>query len=967
MLAELIENVTAVLGEPVKRTTVAEQYANSNNYEREVQAYAKIAGKDWTYYVKTLNVSIGRNTTPASSTGEAPDNKDDVNIDLGPAKVVSRRHASIDYNMSLGIWELNIEGRNGAKVNFTRVQAGPGSPSIKLVSGTIIDIGGTQMMFILPDSPPTLTPNSIKHIQNKISPDHILYKLGLPRPPIHEQMHGNNPSLSSINFSGNGTVPVQNADARTMGTLYNQYGQKNGNDASKQSLAAQQQTLLTHQFAANGSTMGIIDPGFTAFQNEVSSDLSKPENKNVKPPYSYATLITQAILSTEEGEMSLANIYAHISSNFSYYQTGTSGWQNSIRHNLSLNKAFEKVPRREGEPGKGMKWRVAESFQREFLEKYREGKVSKLKRGSSVVRQLQLHISKFGSLPIERTDFRTNGNFQSKSNEAGNSANTTSKLKHERVDNDQSSNEVQFDESAGNNGEQNASKKAKLSKTRNEQQLTNSTYPNYQQQNQNNYFQQNQANHEQHQPYMETTGNQNNPDQTLWTNPTQHQEQDQQRSVAQAMDSSNSSSNASGSTNQNIPSYSRSQQPQYQAPLQFNSQKVLLSPAKRPASLNTISISGGQHSYSKPSSANNSPTRSGNPLLNVNPLLQQLQPQYSQSGNALQMPKNLSEGQDSSIDNDTAQDSNLKSPSSKLFSISAVEAYTPERGSTLQQVGCEHRRQSSDALKLVSNYPPQHTQTNNRTGEGINDTATSFNRSTTPLHGSGSLLPPPPTGVSRGGKINNGTKNLSADTNTENNLDNLEANAPENGNSNTPVFLQPTPNLKYTNNQQNNNANNVNNNNNKDLNGLPNPQSSPGVWNLLQFSSLNNTPAGRSHSVHPLSERKNSNLGASNGVSGRDDTDASTITGKENHDEPSTLNNNEHATNTKEVPTIEVSRDAGGACNDNNDDNDQQAAGYASSPLKRKATLDAAGDESLSKRVMLDPSSVIVSTAKDGR
>lgn len=67
-----------------------------------------------------------------------------------------------------------------------------------------------------------------------------------------------------------------------------------------------------------------------------------------RPPYSYASMITQAISSSPEGRMTLREIYTWISFNFNGYpMTGpdSQGWQNTVRHNLSLGKIFVKKQR----------------------------------------------------------------------------------------------------------------------------------------------------------------------------------------------------------------------------------------------------------------------------------------------------------------------------------------------------------------------------------------------------------------------------------------------------------------------------------------------------------------------------------------------------------------------------------------------------------------------------------------------
>lgn len=321
-------------------TNVSKMYANDIAQGNEVKAYAKIAGHNWTYFVKELKVTIGRNAESFKLGDEGG-----AEIDLGPSKVVSRNHAVIEYNLQRRCWELFISGRNGLKVNGYRLNFTPNTP-YELNSGNIIDIGGTQMMFILPDSPP-------------IIPDFFRGLLQNKKPK---------------------TEPVQNAQ---------QLQQVNDKDI-----------VLTDQVRAFQLREGVSLPDDQS--NSSERDLSKDECKGVKPPFSYATMITQAILSNQQGILSLSEIYDWIASHYAYYRHTKQGWQNSIRHNLSLNKAFEKVPRKPNEPGKGMKWQISESYRKDFMNKWRDGSLSKMKRGTSVSRQLQIHLIKNNALPQGR-------------------------------------------------------------------------------------------------------------------------------------------------------------------------------------------------------------------------------------------------------------------------------------------------------------------------------------------------------------------------------------------------------------------------------------------------------------------------------------------------------------------------------------------------------------------------------------
>ena len=307
--------------------TVARQWSNADigrTVGSSISAFAKIAGRDWTYYIRKKSVNIGREPEGSSSRPSTelstlsspavqPDDSDTaqtaVHIDLGSSKLVSRLHAIVFFNEDDDRWYVLVNGRNGVRVNDRLLKRGQRE---RLTSGDVLEISGTEMMFVSADEQVTIHPTYL-HRVNSVNIDEDLARWNRqphahPEPSSQAKAEQDLPNADSQELDNQDSLAVVSSKPGRRRTPVKSpaNGTKRKRSAEKKSPAYGRGIMLE-------STEDI--------------DYSLDESKDIKPGNSYAGLIAHAILSTEEEMLTLNGIYDWIKRNYSYYRFSKSNWQ----------------------------------------------------------------------------------------------------------------------------------------------------------------------------------------------------------------------------------------------------------------------------------------------------------------------------------------------------------------------------------------------------------------------------------------------------------------------------------------------------------------------------------------------------------------------------------------------------------------------------------------------------------------
>ncbi|XP_076285113.1 forkhead box transcription factor P isoform X3 [Lasioglossum baleicum] len=149
---------------------------------------------------------------------------------------------------------------------------------------------------------------------------------GAPMPPM--------PNMS--NMSGMPPLPNMPGSMPTMPTLPSIPGpiRRRISDKSAVSMAGglYDEGTVRRRVAVDRSGIDVNE--------EIQRNREFYKNADIRPPFTYASLIRQSIIESPEKQLTLNEIYNWFQNTFCYFRRNAATWKNAIRTNLSLHKCF---------------------------------------------------------------------------------------------------------------------------------------------------------------------------------------------------------------------------------------------------------------------------------------------------------------------------------------------------------------------------------------------------------------------------------------------------------------------------------------------------------------------------------------------------------------------------------------------------------------------------------------------------
>ncbi|VDO17135.1 unnamed protein product, partial [Brugia timori] len=149
----------------------------------------------------------------------------------------------------------------------------------------------------------------------------------------------------------------QTITALSLPSVSNVEGSQQQQQEEEQRQQQQQQSQQCHHRATPTPRRKINDKVVLHISTDIARNREFYRTHDVRPPYTYASLIREAIMESKDCQLTLNEIYQWFTETFAYFRRNAATWKNAVRHNLSLHKCFARVEQNV----KGAVWTVDDS------------------------------------------------------------------------------------------------------------------------------------------------------------------------------------------------------------------------------------------------------------------------------------------------------------------------------------------------------------------------------------------------------------------------------------------------------------------------------------------------------------------------------------------------------------------------------------------------------------------------------